>query len=126
LQKRYLPAFDPATQAPFGEYQRCRALPFGFGSEQIGKPFDLSEVKTPILERATRERAWFSGLEAREIGERGLDSGDDGAAAMQMKFDNVFTSCRVRAGKPQDERGIERDSALRMQERANNCGARRW
>jgi hypothetical protein len=90
------------------------SLTLGFGVHEVGEAFGFGEVELAVLEGAAGELArlrWpHAGLAKRCVD----DGGNDGRAAMNVEFGDVFAGEARWAWKPERQAVIERKAGARI------------
>ncbi len=102
------PVARTVAEQTFQLTQRLAALPIGVGVNEIVETFGFGEIEFAVLESAARE---FTGLRCPQIVERRKrreQRRENRAAAMDMKFGDVFSGRARRSRKPQHHRIVDR------------------
>ena len=93
--------------------QRLTALTISLGVNQIVETFRFGEIELAVVERAACELTRLRRTQAVDGTERIEHRCDHRAAAMNMKFRDVFPGGAGRRRKPQRHRFVER-TALKI------------
>jgi len=81
---------------------------------EIVESFGLRQVELTVLESAAGEFTRLGRANIFEPGQRGEQGGQHRAAAMDMKFRDVFSGRAGRTRKPQDQGAVDRMTAGRI------------
>ncbi len=101
------PALGFYAEQTFQMPQRLTALTIGVGMNQIVETFGFGEIELAVLESAARELPRLCRTQAVDRTERIEHRRDDGSAAMNMKFRDVFAGRAVRTRKPEHDRFVD-------------------
>jgi len=113
-----LPSRDLLSQAALRERHRSLALRFRLSLDQVGETFGLSQVNPPILERTAGEFTRLRQVEAINLCQCPENRINDRAAAMALKFHDIFTGRTRRTVEAQNER-IVQHIPIRLSQRAD-------
>ena len=104
--------------------QGLATLRLGLGGGEIGDRLGLGQVELAVQKRAAGELARL-GEPQPEAGQHLDNSGEHGAAAMQMKFGDILAGSAIRRREPQHQPVVERFAGRRVGEPASTGISRR-
>jgi hypothetical protein len=93
------------------------ALALGFGVHEVGQALSFGQIELAVLEGAAGVFARLGWADAGLAQGRVDNRRDDGRAAMDVEFDDVFAGEAVGPGKPERQAIIERNAGARIAKR---------
>ncbi len=104
--QRGAPALIKPPELPLHLAQRLAGLRFCFGIDKIAEPFRRGQIHLAMLKRAAGKLPRRRRAEPVKRRQLGKQCGQDGRAAMQVKFHHIFAGKAVRPWKCDDKRLI--------------------
>ena len=86
---------------------RLAPLHLGLGIDEVGEPFDRTEVHLVVEKGPTGKLAGLRRPAPRDRGQRPEHRRHDGAAAMELAFGYILAGEARGSGKPEEERPIQ-------------------